>query len=1367
MAGKGLSSLARDLGRRARAALIARNSMLQRRALDYSRDGIVITGPADNDHPILYVNPAFERAYGYPAREILGCNCRFLQAGDTDQPVLEDLRAALREGREFTGVVRNYHRDGRLIYNELSISPVRDRRGRLKNFIGVQNDITARVGAEREQEESERRLRALLAQYGSEMITLLDPDGTPRYESPAVERVLGYRHRETAGEDLMQRIHPDDKEKLAEATRSTLATPGESPPVEYRIRHADGSWRYFESVGNNLADDPEIRGVVVSTRDITARKQAEQARRRSDEYFRAVVQNSSEIVKVVKPDGSMIYASPAFERAFGYSAEQTADMNVLDYVHPEDLPRVGEDTRKALEQLESGDYAEAPTHRTEYRFLCADGSWRCIEGVGTYLLNHPDIEGVVINARDVTDRKRAEAALAESEARYRAVVEDQTELICRFSPELTLTFVNAAYCRYFGKSAEELIGTSFLSFVPPEDHDKVRSHLASVREGDEAVTYEHRVTTLEGEIRWQQWTDRAVIEGGKLVEYQSVGRDITARMEAEEALRGSEEHFRRVVETLTEGLIVTDAEDLVLDANSRMTELTGYTREEMIGRAAYSLLLPPEQQSAMFERNRERLRRGEHENYEQRLRRKDGHWFWAGISAAPYRDAEGEMIGTLGTIADITERKRAEEGRRESEERFRQLFEHSVDALFVHDAQGRIRDVNPEACRSTGYSRRELLSMRVSDLTDDLISDEEIAERERAGGTLWRRIISGDPQTQSAVHVGSHRRKDGSVFPIEVRLGGVDYGGERLILASARDITERERTEQRLVESEERFRQLFEQSVDAIIVLDERGNVVDVNSRACISLGYTREELLSMTVRDYEMRLLSEQERAVRERAGGTLWQRILTEDPGSVTGIHLGEHRRKDGTTFPVEVHVGGVDYGGQRMIFSSIRDITERRELEAQLEHLAFHDELTGLPNRAYFMDCLQRALSRAEKYGSGVAVLFLDIDDFKLVNDSLGHSMGDQLLAAVARRLQGCLRPADVVSRFGGDEFTILLEDTSMAENATLVAERISESLRSPVVLGRDEVFVNVSVGITFSAPGRKAPEALMRDADATMYRAKASGKGHYEVSDPSMSHRAMQRLQLENDLRRAVESHGEQFELHYQPKVSVESAEVLGMEALVRWRLPEGDLVYPDDFIPLAEESGLIVPIGEVVLETACGWLREQQDLGRCVSVSVNLSARQFRQPELVSQIRHTLTETGVAPESLVLEITEGLVLEHAEALEKLRELKSLGVQVELDDFGTGYSSLSYLKHLPVDAVKIDKVFIDGLGNNREDTVLVSAVINLARALGLGVVAEGVQTSIQLEKLREMECPQAQGYLFSRPLPADEAADFIDGGPRTGR
>lgn len=1218
--------LSHGLLRRVRGSLRLRR--LQSRALAASRNGVLITGPAEQDHPILYVNAAFERTYGYPASEVVGRNCRFLQSGDRDQPVLEELREALRHGREFVGVVRNYHKNGHLIYNELSISPVFGAAGGPTHFVGVQSDVSGRVRVERDLRESEGRLRALLAHYGSEIITILEPNGTPRYESPAAGRALGYGESCRASV-MLRNVHPEDRGRLEAATAEALATPGESPPVKFRARHADGSWRYFESICNNLTDDPEIRGVVVSTRDVTVREEAERARRSSDELFRAVVQNSSEMVKVVKPDGRMVYASPAFELALGYAPEQTAGMNVLDYVHPDDLAGVLESTRQALEELESGGSEHAPTQRAEYRFRHADGSWRCMESVGTYLLHDPNIEGVVINARDVTDRKRVEAELAESEARYRAVVEDQTELICRFSADLELTFVNGAYCRYFGKSAGELIGRNFLSFVPPEEHGEIRAHLARVSAEREPVTYEHRAISSRGEIRWQQWTDRAVFDADRLVEYQSVGRDITGRKRAEEALKSSEAHFRRVVESLGEGLVVTDADDLVLDVNSRMTQLCGYTREEMLGRPAYELLLPPCERRSVFERNSERLRRGEHESYEMRLRRKDGSQFWAGINATPYRDSAGEIVGTLGIITDITDRRQAEADRRESEERFRQLFEHSVDALFVHDAEGRIRDVNPEACRSTGYGRDELLSMRVSDLTDDLISPRERAERERNGGTLWQKITSGSSDPP-AVHLGEHRRKDGSTFPIEVRVGGVDYGGERLILASA---------------------------------------------------------------------------------------------------------------------------------------RDITERRELEARLKHQAFHDELTGLPNRAHFMDRLHGALARAERSGTGVAVLFLDLDDFKLVNDSLGHSTGDQLLAAVARRLERCLRPGDMVARFGGDEFTVLLEDANQVENATLVAERMEECLRAPVELGEREIFVKASVGIAFSAAGRSEPESLMRDADATMYRVKAGGKGHYELSEPTVNLRALRRFQLENDLRRAAETPGESFVVHYQPEVSVTTGEITGMEALVRWRLPDGELVYPESFIPFAEESGLIVPIGERVLEEACGWVRgnELRNGGRPVSVSVNLSARQFREPDLVQRISRVLEKTGADPKSLVLEITESAVLEYGDAFDKLRRLKWLGVRVYLDDFGTGYSSLSYLKHLPVDAVKIDKSFIDDLVRNPEDTVLVSAIINLARALNLEVVAEGVQTSAQLARLRELECPQAQGYLFSGAVPAGEAAELVRARP----
>jgi diguanylate cyclase (GGDEF)-like protein/PAS domain S-box-containing protein len=550
-----------------------------------------------------------------------------------------------------------------------------------------------------------------------------------------------------------------------------------------------------------------------------------------------------------------------------------------------------------------------------------------------------------------------------------------------------------------------------------------------------------------------------------------------------------------------------------------------------------------------------------------------------------------------------------------------------------------------------------------------------------------------------------------------------------------------------LRESEERFRSAFDYAAIGMALVSTEGRWLQVNRSLCAILGYAEPELLGMTFQeithpDELASVLSH----VRQMLEGTMptcqtEKRYIHKD-GHVVWIYLSISR------------VGGAQGADSRLIFQ-IQDITDRKLAERRLLHDAFHDALTGLSNRALFIDRLKLALARHKRLGADhFAVLFLDLDRFKVINDSLGHAIGDQLLVGIARRLETCLRPGDTVARLGGDEFTILLEDVTDSREVTAIAQRIQKELALPFNLGGHEVFTTASIGIAPSTIGYERPDDVLRDADTAMYRAKSLGKSRYEIFDKEMHTRAVNLLHLETDLRRALDRR--EFTVYYQPIVTLETGVVQGFEALLRWRHPVHGFISPVEFIPVAEETGLILPVGRWALEEACRQMREWQAQFPRASgmyVSVNLSGRQFANPELCEQIREALETTGLKPASLKLEITESVVMENIEkTIEMLRQLRALGVESSIDDFGTGYSSLSYLHHFPSTTLKIDRSFISRMGGADENTEIVRTILLLARNLGMCVVAEGVETEAQLAQLQALSCDYAQGYLFSKAVNA---------------
>ncbi len=569
-------------------------------------------------------------------------------------------------------------------------------------------------------------------------------------------------------------------------------------------------------------------------------------------------------------------------------------------------------------------------------------------------------------------------------------------------------------------------------------------------------------------------------------------------------------------------------------------------------------------------------------------------------------------------------------------------------------------------------------------------------------------------------------------------------------------VVELEDNNRRLRESEKLYRSLVEHSISDIITVLEADGTVRVHESPAIERVLGREP---------------------GKRLGSSAFDWIDSDDVELALSI-FADILDKPGVHPPIEFRVPHADGSWRylehtvsnllddpevRGIVVASRDITARKELEEQLRHQAFHDSLTGLPNRALFIDRLELALTRANRREDTVAVLFLDMNNFKLINDSLGHQVGDQLLIGVAERLKGCLRPEDTVARLGGDEFTILLEDIADENSAIRTAVRMAEALEAPFTLEQREVFTTASIGIALRTAGKDRAEYLLRHADMAMYQAKNEGKVYHIAADLSFeSRQALKRLELEADLRRAIER--EEFRVYYQPVVRSEDSSIVGMEALVRWEHPERGLLLPSKFIPAAEETGLVKHIDHWVLEAVCQQVQTWQERypnNVPAVVWVNLSASQFGQPNLADKVFKVLRKTGLNPSRLGLEITESVAMKDGLSCDKtLQGLTELGVRLAIDDFGTGYSSMSHLKRFPVGYVKIDRSFVSGLGRVTNDEIIFSGMLSLVRALRMEAIAEGVETAEQARRLRKIGCKMAQGHYFSRPLPPQVASALLN-------
>ena len=815
-------------------------------------------------------------------------------------------------------------------------------------------------------------------------------------------------------------------------------------------------------------------------------------------------------------------------------------------------------------------------------------------------------------------------------------------------------------------------------------------------------------------------------------------RDITEQQRKEAALRESEEQYRRIIETTSEGVWIVDAENKTVFANNRMAEMLGYTLDEMLGMPLLAFINEEWQSLTIAALTYVQRRvQGSKESFDFQLRRKDGSNLWAIVSANPIFDAAGQYVGALGMFTDITRRKQAEVEIQQSEQKYRNLFDNSLVGMFRSSlSDGTVLDANAAILRMFGFDSYEGIR------TVSLYINP--TDRETLNQLVLEQGFVENFETQV-------RRKDGSVF--WVSYSAKLYAKEDYLEGVMIDITERKQSEEALRAKKE-FLKVVLGNIPQFIFWKDRNSVyLGCNHNFAIAAGLNSpEKIIGLT--DYDLPWKKEEADFFRE-CDARIMETNTAEYHIIAPQLHAdGKQAWLDTTKIPLHDAQGNV-IG----ILGSYEDITERQLAQEKIRYQALHDLLTGLPNRTLFNDELSVSLTNAASRQSLLAVMFLDLDRFKTINDTLGHAIGDRLLQGVAERLITYLQDSGIIARWGGDELTVLLPQLNCIEEAAKVAQQILDTIKQPFNLEGHQLHISSSIGIAVYPQNGEDSETLLRNADAALYRVKQQGRNNYQFYTAAMNSQASELLVLENELHHAL--HRGEFVVYYQPQVNITTGEITGMEALVRWQHPKFGLVTPTKFIPLAEETGLIVPIGEWVLKTACAQNKAWQDAGLPpLRVAVNLSARQFQQPFLLNVVSQTLQQTGLAPKFLELEITETIAMQDVDLTRTiLTKLYQMGINLSIDDFGTGYSSLGYLKQFPLHSLKIDKSFVRDVATDPQNAGIINAIMTLGRGFNLRVIAEGVETEAEKDWLRSFQCEEMQGYLSSRPLPALQATELL--------
>jgi diguanylate cyclase (GGDEF)-like protein/PAS domain S-box-containing protein len=1130
---------------------------------------------------------------------------------------------------------------------------------------------------------------------------------------------------------------------------------GRQLDVEWEVRRKDGSTFVCRMIAKTLDPADPQQGTVWIVEDITDR------RRHADEAARLLREQeatlgTASVGIVFLKDRRIVRCNRRYEEMYGYApGELLGKPTAVLYANPADLDRAGD----AYDQLRRGITARRVEQRKR-----KDGSvfWTRADGRAVNP-QHP-LAGSVWTVEDVTEQRRAEDELQRVLAEQQALL-DNVVVGIAISRERKVVRCNRRFEEMFGFGAGDANGASWRQMYFTDEEFELRGQVYVELDQGRTHAREQWLRRQDGSGFWCKVSGRAVAAGDPARGYVWLAEDVSERRRADEALERLVREQDAVLQNAVTGIIFVKDRRIVR-CNRRFEEIFGYGQGELLNGSTRFMFASDADYEAGGEPLYEPVWRGETVYTQRRHLRKDGTLIWCSLSGRAVQPGDPSQ-GSVWLFDDITQEHEAEERvQRALAEQELILDNASVGIAFVRNRA--IQRCNRFLEDMVGAGPGELIGQSTASI---FASHSDWVE---AG----RRTYATTPPGGTYDGEARFRRRDGSTFICRARGRRTDTGEEvQEWIWSYEDVTAEREAEMRVQ------RALAEQD----LILDN----------ATVGIAFVRNRVIQRCNRFLE-EMCGARRGSLVGQLSSTLFanedewkeaaRRAFEETPPG--GIHVADARlkRADGSTFLCSMRGRRIDAGEaeqewiwsyedvsaereadrrvQEALGALERMVTERtaelEEAKARAQHLADHDALTGLPNRRLLEDRLTQALALSYRNQQNTAVMFVDLDRFKTINDSLGHAVGDALLKEVASRLVKQLRIGDTICRIGGDEFVVVLPEVKRSSDVAHVAQKVIEQLSQPVVIEERELLVSSSIGISVYPDDGRDAESLIRNADAAMYHAKELGRANYQFFTEQMNQAASRRLNLESDLRRAISR--DELRVHYQPIVEAASGRVAAHEALVRWQHPERGLVYPAEFIQLAEETGQILKIGEWILGEACRWttfIGARSHDGGDLQIAVNLSARQFNDPQLPKIVARVLRETGLPPRLLELEITESTAMRETDAaLRTLQRLKQIGVSIAIDDFGTGYSSLSYLRRFPVDKVKIDRSFVAELPADRDQGAIVSAIVALAHALQIQVVAEGVETEEQREFLRSCGCDFIQGYLIGRPADADSAAkDYV--------